>query len=166
MTRIELVTLSLPRIRSADWATSAFLILSGCGGRIWTTDLRVMSPTSCQLLHPAMNLVDRGGFEPPKRNAADLQSAPFSHSGTCPFSNEVYYNTSGAFCQALFVNFLTFSFRLVARRSGPQVRQQRDILYYTGILLSTPFLYIFAFLLQFIRRFLRFYYWHQPPKIL
>ena len=25
----------------------------GCGGRTWTCDLRVMSPTSCQLLHPA-----------------------------------------------------------------------------------------------------------------
>ena len=28
--------------------------LVGCGGRTWTTDLRVMSPTSYQLLHPAM----------------------------------------------------------------------------------------------------------------
>ena len=26
----------------------------GCGGRTWTCDLRVMSPTSCQLLHPAL----------------------------------------------------------------------------------------------------------------
>ena len=26
----------------------------GCGSRIWTYDLRVMSPTSCQLLYPAM----------------------------------------------------------------------------------------------------------------
>ena len=26
----------------------------GCGGRTRTCDLRVMSPTSCQLLHPAM----------------------------------------------------------------------------------------------------------------
>ena len=29
-------------------------LMIGCGGRIWTSDLRVMSPTSCQLLHPAM----------------------------------------------------------------------------------------------------------------
>ena len=29
-------------------------------------------------------LVDGGGFEPPKRSAADLQSAPFGHSGTHP----------------------------------------------------------------------------------
>ena len=31
-------------------------------------------------------LVERVGFEPTKRNAADLQSAPFSHSGTSPFA--------------------------------------------------------------------------------
>ena len=29
-------------------------------------------------------MVGRGGFEPPKRSAADLQSAPFGHSGTYP----------------------------------------------------------------------------------
>ena len=27
----------------------------------------------------------RGGFEPPKQFAADLQSVPFGHSGICPF---------------------------------------------------------------------------------
>ena len=27
----------------------------------------------------------RGGFEPPKQVAADLQSVPFGHSGICPF---------------------------------------------------------------------------------
>ena len=26
----------------------------------------------------------RGGFEPPKQIAADLQSVPFGHSGICP----------------------------------------------------------------------------------
>ena len=30
-------------------------------------------------------LVGEGGFEPPKRDATDLQSAPFGHSGTLPF---------------------------------------------------------------------------------
>ena len=29
-------------------------------------------------------LVGEGGFGPPKRNATDLQSAPFGHSGTLP----------------------------------------------------------------------------------
>ena len=32
-----------------------------------------------------MKMVERAGFEPAKRNAADLQSAPFSHSGTSPW---------------------------------------------------------------------------------
>ena len=31
-----------------------------------------------------VKLVDGVGFEPTKRNAADLQSAPFNHSGTHP----------------------------------------------------------------------------------
>ena len=31
-------------------------------------------------------LVGRGGFEPPKSSTADLQSAPFGHSGTYPYS--------------------------------------------------------------------------------
>ena len=30
-------------------------------------------------------MVGRGGFEPPKLIAADLQSAPFGHSGTYPY---------------------------------------------------------------------------------
>ena len=29
-------------------------------------------------------MVGEGGFEPPKRYATDLQSAPFGHSGTLP----------------------------------------------------------------------------------
>ena len=29
--------------------------------------------------------VGRGGFEPPKSETADLQSAPFGHSGTYPY---------------------------------------------------------------------------------
>ena len=30
--------------------------------------------------------MEEGGFEPPKRNATDLQSAPFGHSGTPPYA--------------------------------------------------------------------------------
>ena len=30
-------------------------------------------------------LVEEGGFEPPKLEAADLQSVPFGHSGTLPY---------------------------------------------------------------------------------
>ena len=32
------------------------------------------------------HLVGEDGFEPSKRNAADLQSVPFGHSGTPPYS--------------------------------------------------------------------------------
>ena len=35
-------------------------------------------------------LVGRGGFEPPKELPADLQSAPFGHSGTYPYILTVY----------------------------------------------------------------------------
>ena len=31
-------------------------------------------------------LVGEGGFEPPKHDATDLQSAPFGHSGILPYS--------------------------------------------------------------------------------
>lgn len=34
-------------------------------------------------------MVERGGFEPPKASPADLQSAPFDHSGTSPQSNRL-----------------------------------------------------------------------------
>ena len=32
------------------------------------------------------DVVEEGGFEPPKQLATDLQSAPFGHSGTPPYS--------------------------------------------------------------------------------
>ena len=74
-----------------------------CGSRIWTYDLRVMSPTSFQTAPPRddywiktticcftwfysyqRKAMDGGGFEPPKQSAADLQSVPFGHSGIHP----------------------------------------------------------------------------------
>ena len=55
------------------------------GGRIWTYDLRVMSPTSFQTAPPrVINLMDGEGFEPSKAVPTDLQSAPFGHSGIHP----------------------------------------------------------------------------------
>ena len=35
--------------------------------------------------------MDGGGFEPPKQFAADLQSVPFGHSGTHPWS-EIHFS--------------------------------------------------------------------------
>ena len=40
-------------------------------------------------------MVERGGFEPPKAEPADLQSAPFGHSGTSPLWGPVW-SYSGA----------------------------------------------------------------------
>ncbi len=37
-----------------------------------------------------INIMGRGGFEPPKQVAADLQSVPFGHSGICPFTIYTY----------------------------------------------------------------------------
>ena len=57
-----------------------------CGSRIWTYDLRVMSPTSFQTAPSRdIHLVDGEGFEPSKASLTDLQSAPFGHSGTHPY---------------------------------------------------------------------------------
>ncbi len=36
------------------------------------------------LSRPKNHMVEGGGFEPPKAEPADLQSAPFGHSGTPP----------------------------------------------------------------------------------
>ena len=78
-----------------------------------------MSPTSYQLLHPAISVVVRVGFEPTKRNAADLQSAPFSHSGTSPLRQEILYCITFAlstlFCQ-LFSQLGKLKRRRILRR--------------------------------------------------
>ena len=44
---------------------------------------RIKSPVSC-LLTPVSTELGDDGFEPSKRIAADLQSAPFDHSGNPP----------------------------------------------------------------------------------
>ena len=36
-------------------------------------------------------MVEGGGFEPPKAEPADLQSAPFGHSGTPPNKVRILY---------------------------------------------------------------------------
>jgi len=44
-------------------------------------------PCHSRTWHRQLNLVEGGGFEPPKAVPADLQSAPFGRSGTPPFSS-------------------------------------------------------------------------------
>jgi hypothetical protein len=50
--------------------------------------IKTVFGNSLTTLAPQINLllqmVERGGFEPPKAEPADLQSAPFGHSGTSP----------------------------------------------------------------------------------
>ena len=48
-----------------------------------TRNLQGAAPLKPGLEHLRM-MVEGGGFEPPKAEPADLQSAPFGHSGTPP----------------------------------------------------------------------------------
>ena len=57
--------------------------MSGADDQNRTGDLILTKDTLYQLLHPAI-LVEGEGFEPSKPEAADLQSAPFNHSGIPP----------------------------------------------------------------------------------
>lgn len=67
----------------------------GCGGRIRTYDLRIMSPTSCQLLHSAIknwwelkeinkrtHMAGNEGFEPPRavKPLVVFKTTPFSQT--------------------------------------------------------------------------------------
>src|SRR6202034_930032 len=51
--------------------------------------------TRAPLLTCQFVLVGRGGFEPPKAVPADLQSAPFGHSGTDPGTTQVSRGAGG-----------------------------------------------------------------------
>ena len=44
----------------------------------------ILSPGRLPVPPLRQTKLDGGGFEPPKRDATDLQSAPFGHSGTHP----------------------------------------------------------------------------------
>ena len=81
---------------STNWAIwASHTVASGyrclrrsSGDRIWTCNLRVMSPTSFRIALPRVvstREVGGDGFEPSKQFAADLQSVPFGHSGIHPY---------------------------------------------------------------------------------
>ena len=122
-----------------------------------------MSPTSYQLLHPAI-VVDGVGFEPTKPSAADLQSAPFNHSGIRPhgagnrtrtydllITNQLLYQLSYASgqvtkiiitcCTSFVKHFLLVIF--VGLHSAYHVYE----LYHQFLPLSTLFLYFVKILL-------------------
>ena len=46
-------------------------------------------------------MVEGGGFEPPKAEPADLQSAPFGRSGTPPKNEAAYSLEIDQWCQCL-----------------------------------------------------------------
>ena len=63
------------------------LLNAGDRNRTGTVSLQqdFKSCASASSATPAYMIMGRGGFEPPKQVAADLQSVPFGHSGICPF---------------------------------------------------------------------------------
>ena len=65
-TRIELAIFCVTGRRDNRYTTEPSF---GCGGRIWTYDLRVMSPTSYQAAPPRdiIKMAEKEGFEPPRR---------------------------------------------------------------------------------------------------
>ena len=124
---IEPATQGFSVLCSTNWAIWAFQYLKytifshwikNCGGRIWTYDLRVMSPTSFQTAPPrGTNLImkmDGEGFEPSKAVPTDLQSAPFGHSGTHPHKADDRTRTDNLLitnqllCQLSHIGILTF----------------------------------------------------------
>ena len=99
-----------------------------------------MSPTSYQLLHPAI-LVGGIGFEPMKAKPADLQSAPFNHSGIRPhgagnrtrtydllITNQLLYQLSYASTQVMvfiihiLLTFVKDFFRSLGGSSSSQLQ--------------------------------------------
>ena len=66
----------------------------------WKAD--VLPLNYSRLTQPqTLNLVEGGGFEPPKAVPADLQSAPFGRLGTCPCSVVNYRIPASTFEQTI-----------------------------------------------------------------
>ena len=59
---------------------------NGACDRGRTCDINLGRVALYQLSYARINMVARDGFEPSKAMPTDLQSAPFDHSGTSPFS--------------------------------------------------------------------------------
>ena len=79
MTRVELVTPSLPR----KCSTTELHRQTRAGNETRTRDPQRGRLMLYQLSYSRW-FVERGGFEPPKAVPTDLQSAPFDRSGTPP----------------------------------------------------------------------------------
>ena len=68
--------------------------IKNCGGRIRTYDLRVMSPTRCQLLHPAIIKKEDEGFEPPHglTRLSVFKTDPFSQTWVILHNNTIIFS--------------------------------------------------------------------------
>ena len=89
LTRIELAIFSVTGRHVNHYTTRP-----GCGGRIWTNDLRVMSPTSYQTALPRdiiyfvfKKMAEEQGFEPwlDSHLLPVFKTGPFNHLGIPPF---------------------------------------------------------------------------------
>jgi hypothetical protein len=100
MMRIELMTSPLPRECSTTEPHGQYFSIllrkNGAGEEVRTLDIKLGRLALYQLsytrsgvlktssLYNKKKMVARDGFEPSKAEPADLQSAPFGHSGTSP----------------------------------------------------------------------------------
>ena len=67
-----------------------------------------------------------GGFEPPKRNAADLQSAPFVHLGTRPSNALVFLNSQASLAVARLTSIL-ITFKKVKSFDGKSAGSYKSV---------------------------------------
>ena len=79
-------------LKPSETENFKLLIHAGDRNRTGTVSLQqdFKSCASASSATPAYMIMGRGGFEPPKQVAADLQSVPFGHSGICPFITKQY----------------------------------------------------------------------------
>ena len=89
---------------------SRFQVFYGCGGRTRTCGLRVMSPTSCQLLHAAIYdcsvMVPVTGLEPVRCRQQGIlspQCLPFHHTGA--YRHKLRYHTEVLLSSTIFCRF-------------------------------------------------------------
>ena len=70
------------------------------------------------------NMVEGGGFEPPKAEPSDLQSDPFGHSGTPPRERSCVFSLSAMPMSTIFTpEFLTFRAPAVPKPGGNTVKK-------------------------------------------
>ena len=89
--RVELGTSSLPRMRSTTELKQHKSERRDSNPRppAWKASALSTELLSRRIAALSRNCVGADGFEPPKSKTADLQSAPFGHSGTHPNFKEL-----------------------------------------------------------------------------